>query len=784
MKQNKLLGVLTVALSLVLAACGGSSSGGSKSGGSASASGDSTCKHSYKWVEIVAPKCEEKGSEHQVCSKCGAEKEGSTRDKAALGHDWEENVLTQPTCTAKGLENRTCKRCNKAEQGVEIDALGHQFSTNEADLVVDTQPQVGVKGSGHYECQREGCPGENGHQPAWSEPVEIAALVPTVNASKASFVKDGDNVMLKIEGTTKYFQKTDTFKWALGLSDSDNKFLTGKAEPEAADYTVDGNLKDHVLAANEEADPTVLDFDVSFNLTAIAKPADGAKAGIWHIYAGPDATNYAKGISFSLSNTDGNNTADEAYNYYWRNDGGDGVDNKLSICIDELPPFHLQAAKATFVKGTPAEGDTPAVADKLTVKIGGKVRRDDLTQADLTAKEKDVFVQFQPNSSGSSYYGPEGHIRQGATAVDMPYSLKLEEVNGEKYAYIEVDISFMLSRGEDVYNTHLNILENKQQNCVMEGDFEELPVEISDTQELIVFSHPKGANSGTNAYGNLGFKVQNIPTVNAAPAAGTYRGMALGADNKTYVPVSFAIAEGETFAVSNLEVNGAAVGVTSAEFVAKGGYINVVTSNPAYGTLRFMYRDNALKLVGVSGAAAAQLNLEYRGQFYSGCQFADLGEMTIDQANAAFIRRYDRGEGAGWEINKPSDNRMSMVTVEGRKGLQVNGFSSGKVGFTMKEDFKDDKGELAPIDGSKIKSIGCWIYSTAEFDMSVFAYTSANRGSNGQLNTFKIKTGWNYYQTGVVNGSSFKSTDKFYNFQFYYNKVSVNPVFDDLCIYM
>lgn len=780
MKQNKFLGVLTIAMSLVLAACGGSSSGG-KSGGSSASESESTCKHSYKWVEIVAPKCEEKGSEHQVCSKCGAEKPDSTREKAALGHDWEENVLTQPTCTTKGVENRTCKRagCGKSEQGVEIDALGHQFSTNEADLVVDTQPQVGQKGSGHYVCTREGCPGENGHQPAWSEAVEIAALVPTVNASKISLVKDGENVMLKIEGTTKYFQKTDTFNWAFGLF-SDSTYLAGKAAPETADYAVAGNLKDHVLAANEEADETVLDFDVSFNLTAIAKPAEGAKAGRWQIKAGPDATNYDKGISVSLSNTDGGNTADEAYNYYWRND--QETDNRLNICIDELAPFHFQSAKATFVKGTPAEGETPAVADKLTVKVGGKARRNDLTKAELDAK--DPFVQFQTRS-GSSYYGPEGHIRSNATAVEgMTYEFSVETVGEELYAYIIVDISFMIERGADTYNTHFNILKNEQQNCVMETDFEELPVEISDTLELIVFSHPKGPNNSDNSYGNLGFKVQEIPTVSAAPAAGTYRGMALGADNKTYVPINFAIAEGDTFAVSNLEVNGAAVTVTSAEFVAKGGYINVVTSNPAYGTLKFMYRDSELKLVDLSGAAAAQLNLAYRGQFYNGCQFVDLGEMTIDQANAMFVRRYDRGEGAGWEINKPSDNRMSMVTVAERKGLQVNGFSSGKVGFTMKEDFKDDKGELAPIDGSKIKSIGCWIYSTAEFDMSVFAYTSANRGSNGQLNTFKIKTGWNYYQTGVVNGSSFKSTDKFYNFQFYYNKVSVNPVFDDLCIYM
>ena len=154
--------------------------------------------------------------------------------------------------------------------------------------------------------------------------------------------------------------------------------------------------------------------------------------------------------------------------------------------------------------------------------------------------------------------------------------------------------------------------------------------------------------------------------------------------------------------------------------------------------------------------------------------------MTLDQMNAMFIRRYDRNDGNGWQINNPSDGRISAVTKDGRAGLQCNGFSSGKVGFTLKNDLAQ------PIPGTKIRSVGCWIYNPGEtsFQMTLFAYKSANRATNGQLNTFTIEPGWHFYQTGVVNGSSFTTADSFYNFQFYYSGVSVNPVFDDLCIYM
>ena len=228
-----------------------------------------------------------------------------------------------------------------------------------------------------------------------------------------------------------------------------------------------------------------------------------------------------------------------------------------------------------------------------------------------------------------------------------------------------------------------------------------------------------------------------------------------------------------------LSINGAAATVTSYAWNKTNGTISIVTDG-AYGTISASFAENVFTITGLTGAAAAQLDLTFAVQLSGNCQFIDCGAMTLDEMNAMFVRRYDRGDGNGWQINNPSDGRISAVTKEERAGLQCNGFSSGKVGFTLKADLAQ------PIPGSAIKSVGCWIYNPGEtsFQMKVFAYKSANRATNGQLNTFTIEPGWHFYQTGVVNGSSFTSSDSFYNFQFYYENVSVNPVFDDLCIYM
>ena len=258
-----------------------------------------------------------------------------------------------------------------------------------------------------------------------------------------------------------------------------------------------------------------------------------------------------------------------------------------------------------------------------------------------------------------------------------------------------------------------------------------------------------------------------------AQPVGAFRGLAKTAA-ATFIPVDLVLAADS----AALSVNGEAANVTS--YVWDNVDTLSIVTDGAYGTITAKFADNVFTITGLTGAAAAQLDSTFAVQLSGNCQFIDCGAMTLDQMNATFIRRYDRNDNAGWQINNPSDGRISAVTVAGRAGLQCNGFSSGKVGFTLKSDLP------TPIPGNVIKSLGCWIYNPGEtsFQMTLYAYKSANRGSNGVLNTFTIEPGWHFYQSGVVNGGSFTSSDSFYNFQFYYQNVSVNPVFDDLCIYM
>ncbi len=76
-----------------------------------------------EWKVTTAATCTEKGVETRECSR-GDKTE--TRDLAALGHDYKEEV-TAPTCTEKGYTTYTCTRCDDSYKGNDMDALGHDF---------------------------------------------------------------------------------------------------------------------------------------------------------------------------------------------------------------------------------------------------------------------------------------------------------------------------------------------------------------------------------------------------------------------------------------------------------------------------------------------------------------------------------------------------------------------------------------------------------------------------------------------------------------------------------
>ncbi|MBQ4093151.1 MAG: S-layer homology domain-containing protein, partial [Firmicutes bacterium] len=75
-----------------------------------------TVNHSYA-EKVIAPTCTEKGYTSHTCS-CGDTYK--TDEKAALGHDWNEGVITkEATTTATGVKTYTCKRVGCGETKTE-----------------------------------------------------------------------------------------------------------------------------------------------------------------------------------------------------------------------------------------------------------------------------------------------------------------------------------------------------------------------------------------------------------------------------------------------------------------------------------------------------------------------------------------------------------------------------------------------------------------------------------------------------------------------------------------
>ena len=115
-----------------------------------------TGRHTFgDWKETKAPACTEKGTETRVCSVCKAKE---TRDVKALGHDWDEGVITTPAGFLEpGIKTYTCKVCG-ATKTEEIPVTTSTYSghsimdllrddpdeEDECDLHIVTQPEGGL----------------------------------------------------------------------------------------------------------------------------------------------------------------------------------------------------------------------------------------------------------------------------------------------------------------------------------------------------------------------------------------------------------------------------------------------------------------------------------------------------------------------------------------------------------------------------------------------------------------------------------------------------------------
>ena len=138
MKQMKVLGVLAVALTLGLTACGGTKE----------------CK-THKWGEwevVTAETCTTDGLQKRTCTVCKKVEE----KKINKGHKWSSwETVTASTCTVQGSEKRTCSRCNEVETR-DLDLAPHTYIKDDDgnDVITwETEPNCTDAGvGGHRTC--------------------------------------------------------------------------------------------------------------------------------------------------------------------------------------------------------------------------------------------------------------------------------------------------------------------------------------------------------------------------------------------------------------------------------------------------------------------------------------------------------------------------------------------------------------------------------------------------------------------------------------------------------
>lgn len=184
MKQIKILGVLAIALTLGLSACGGKPGDDQPSehvhtfdvskweSNATEHWHPATCEHTkekgdkakHTWgdpYDVVAATCTEAGSQKVKCTVCEYEKKetikatGHSAQPAEDSADW--TIVTPATCEAVGSKTYVCANCHEAV-AVEIPALGHQFKKDAEgnDLIewtsAPTCTDAGV--GGHRTCER------------------------------------------------------------------------------------------------------------------------------------------------------------------------------------------------------------------------------------------------------------------------------------------------------------------------------------------------------------------------------------------------------------------------------------------------------------------------------------------------------------------------------------------------------------------------------------------------------------------------------------------------------
>lgn len=289
------------------------------------------------------------------------------------------------------------------------------------------------------------------------------APVKSMSVAGLDVVVENGKTYLVVTGSAKNFAEGE-FKWAWGLEhvnevDGGEGFIYGSASPADADY------KENVTVA---ADGT---YTAKFCLSDVTTLAQG----LYKVYAG------AKGFYGNIDPNAGatistGRVKDDNFSYNFRSD--EQCDSVAAIAVDSLPPIKL------------TEAEVYAEGDQTWVKIGGDSK--------LTAEEASKFtpyVNFQTVDNGW------GNTKRDGDNIKWDFSV-------EGKAYICANISFFQANRN--YNTHLNLKENKQQDCKMEVAIDE--TFYVNGKAIRVYSNPEASSDDkTEFWGNLGFRVSNIP---------------------------------------------------------------------------------------------------------------------------------------------------------------------------------------------------------------------------------------------------------------------------------
>ena len=170
MKKRRLIGLVTLLMSLGISGCGFGGGGGGDGGGNDKEEYVATKDGHYKLVGgekvgdlephileasegdknhvPVAATCEKIGKGYKKCTICNRYVEEVI---PALGHDWQNQASGEnaATCTEAGVIDLACSRCDAVKHEEGSRPLGHQLTA------VDT----GVDGITKGRCTRDGCTG-------------------------------------------------------------------------------------------------------------------------------------------------------------------------------------------------------------------------------------------------------------------------------------------------------------------------------------------------------------------------------------------------------------------------------------------------------------------------------------------------------------------------------------------------------------------------------------------------------------------------------------------------